>query len=105
LAAGVGQPLIAIRMATPVLVVQVEIGAAPVDAPALEAGLFRRLLELNSSDMLHAAYGLERNMIVLSSALELDSLDLNELEAVLADMDMALAEHVPTLRQMADHKG
>jgi len=37
---------------------------------------------------------------VLAAALELDSLDLNELEAVLADIDVALGEHVPVLRSM-----
>ena len=48
--------------------------------------------------LLHAAFGLENDQIVLAAALELESLDLNELEAVLADIDVALSEHVPVLR-------
>ena len=50
---------------------------------------------------MHAAYGIEGNTIVLSAALELRNLDLNELEAVLADLDMALANQVPDLRRIA----
>jgi hypothetical protein len=38
--------------------------------------------------------------MVLAAALELEHLDLNELEAVLADIDVALGEHVPVLRSM-----
>ena len=100
-AAGQNQPPVAVKLAPPVLVVQVRIGAVPTGDPAREAKLFRRLLELNASALLHAAYGVEGNDMVLGAALELDNLDMNELEAVLADVDMALAEHIPTLREIA----
>jgi len=52
----------------------------------------------------HAAYGIEGSKIVLSAALALQNLDLNELEAVLADLDMALATQVPTLREFGTKK-
>lgn len=99
---GPGQPLIALRLAPPVLVAQVTIGDAPKADAQKEVGLFRRLLELNAVGLVHAAYGIENTTIVLSSALELESLDLNELEAVLADIDVALVEHVPDLRKLVD---
>jgi hypothetical protein len=99
-AGAANQPPIAVRLAPPVLVVQMTIGPAPAGNPALEAKVFRRLLELNGNDLLFAAYALEGNDIVLGAALELDNLDLNEIEAVLADVDVALAEHVPTLREL-----
>jgi hypothetical protein len=38
---------------------------------------------------------------VCSAALPLDNLDLNELEAILSDLDLALARHVPTLHDLA----
>ena len=98
------QPPVAMRLAPPVLVMQIKIGDAPKGEPATEARMFRRLLELNASDLLHAAYGLEGASIVLSAALEMDNLDLNELEAVLADVGMALANHVPSLREMVQKK-
>ena len=88
-------------MAPPVLVMQVEIGPAPTANSEVEARVFRRLLELNARDLLHAAYGVEGDTILLSAALELDNLDLNELEATLADVGLALSAHVPALREMA----
>jgi hypothetical protein len=91
--------LVALKLAPPVLVLRAEIGDAPKDA-ASSLGLFRKLLELNATALLHAAYGLESERIVLAAALELASADLGELEAVLADVDLALAEHVPVLQEL-----
>lgn len=99
---GPGQPPAALRVAPPVVVFRVAIGALPSKGDARAQGLMlRRLLELNSSGLLHAAYGLEGDEIVLNSALELQNMDLNELDAVLSDLDLALVEHVPELRKMA----
>jgi len=99
LSLGSNQPPVALRLVPPVLVVQVAVGPAPkTDAAA--APLYRKLLELNANALVHSAYGLEGDTIVLASALELSNLDLNELEAVLADIDVALGEHVPVLRSM-----
>jgi hypothetical protein len=103
-AGGQNHPPTAIRMAPPVLVVRVEVGQVPARDAAVEARLFRRLLELNASDLLHASYALDGDFIVLGSALELDNLDLNELEAVLSDVDMALSEHVPALHGLVQKK-
>jgi hypothetical protein len=97
--AGARRPLVALKLAPPVLVVRAEIGDVPSDA-AVQQRIFRKLLELNASALLHAAYGLEAERIVLSSALELASADLNEMEAALADVDLALAEHVPVLHEI-----
>lgn len=96
---GAERPLVAMRVAPPVLVAQVAIGSVPADA-AKSSALFRKMLEFNAQNLLHSAYGLEGDRIVLSAALELRSLDLNELEAVLADIDMALAAQVPVLREL-----
>jgi hypothetical protein len=98
---GADRPVAAMRVAPPVVVIQVEIGPAPQADPAVEAKLFRRLLELNGSDLIHAAYAIEVDLIVLTAALELENLDINELEAVLANIDMAIAEHVPVLRELS----
>lgn len=98
---GPGRPLLAVRLAPPVLVLRVAIGKAPADS----LDLYRKLLELNATALLRAAYGLEGERIVLASALELESIDINELEAVLADIDLALTEHVPSLHQLVKSQG
>src|SRR6478752_4643113 len=100
---GADRPLVALLVAPPLLVAQVEIGLVPAD-DAAAAPFFRKLLELNATSLVHAAYGIEGDRIVLSAALALQNLDLNELEAVLADLDMALATQVPTLREFGSKK-
>jgi hypothetical protein len=98
--AGAEMPPIAIRVAPPILAVRVSIGALPKD-PEHQNKLFRRLLEYNATDLMHAAYGIDDHTVVCSAALPLDNLDLNELEAILSDLDLALARHVPTLHDLA----
>lgn len=102
---GPGQPPCALNLSPPVLVAQVQV--APVfelpDGGA--ARFFRRLLELNATGLVHAAFAIEADQIVLTAALALENLDTNELEAVLADFDMALSEHVPALVELAKRLG
>jgi len=96
---GGGAP-VAIRVAPPIVAIRVAIGPVPSDVEH-QNKLFRRLLEYNTADLMHAAYGIDDHTIVLSSALPLDNLDLNELEATLSDVDLALARHVPALHDLA----
>jgi hypothetical protein len=91
---------IAIRVAPPVVAVRVLIGPVPQDSTH-KAMLFEKLLRYNASDLMHIAYGVDNDNVVLSTALEIENLDLNELEAVLSDIDLALARHVPQLRSAA----
>jgi hypothetical protein len=87
---------IAIRVAPPIVALRVRIGALPPD-PANQLRVFRRMLEYNATDLMHVSYALDSNGIILTAALELENLDLNELEAALSDIDLALARHVPEL--------
>lgn len=93
-------PPIALRVAPPIVAIRVTIGAVPADLEH-QAKLFRRLLEYNSTDLMHAAYGIADGTIVLAAALELENLDQNELEAILSDLDLALVRHVPSLHGIA----
>ena len=89
-------PPIALRVDPPLVIARVHIGDV-VDS----AALFRKLLELNAKALVHASFGLEDNRIVLSSALELENLDFNELEAALDEIDVALAQQVPMLSELS----
>jgi len=97
---GSSSPPVAIQIMAPIVLFRVTIGAVP-DDDKHRLTLFRRLLEHNASDLMHSAYGIEGNTVVLSSALALDNLDVNELEATLSDIDLALFKHVPGLFQAA----
>jgi hypothetical protein len=99
------QPVVAIRADGPTVTTTVEIGPAPAPDDPHQAPLLRRLLELNSSDLLYCAYGLQENSIVLSSGHELENLDMNEVLAVLSDIEMALTRHVKELVALSNTKG
>ncbi len=93
-----GMPPVALRVDNPLVVLRASIADLKPNVDA--APLFRRLLELNARQLVHASYGLEDNHVVLSSALELENLDFNELQATLDEIDVALAEHVPVLARL-----
>jgi len=95
---GTDTPPIALRIAGEVVVLRVFIAQPPAEIEA-QAALFRRLLEFNATELVYSAYGLEDGRIVLGAALELSNLDLNEFEAALSDIELALLRHVPRLRE------
>lgn len=97
---GEGSPPIAIQIAAPIVLFRVTIGSVPSD-DTHRLRLFQRLLEHNASDVMHCSYGVDGNIVVLSGALALDNLDVNELEATLSDIDLALMRHVPGLFEAA----
>jgi hypothetical protein len=100
ISSGAAAPPVVVRVAPPVVVMRADIGKAPTGAVEVEARVFRRLLELNSKDLVHASYGVADGTIEISAALELDNLDINEVEASLADIDLALATHVTEIRSL-----
>jgi hypothetical protein len=97
---GADSPPIAIQIAAPIVVFRVSIGSVPADE-SHQVRLYRCLLEHNATDLMHCSYGVERGTVVLSGALALDNLDVNELEATLSDIDFALVRHVPGLFEAA----
>ena len=99
-----GQPPAVLRVHAPLAVIQVEICNVEFQKPTDDSAFYRKLLELNATDLLHASYGLAGNRVELSAALELEHLDENELEAALSDVALGLVNHVPQLRQMITEK-
>jgi hypothetical protein len=58
---------------------------------------FKKLLELNASDMLHGAYGIEGEKVVITNSLEYENMDYNEFQATLDAISLALNQHYPIL--------
>lgn len=61
--------------------------------------LFTKLLEFNANDVLHGAYALENEEIVLVDTLEYDTMDLGEFRASLDAISLALSQHYPLLSE------
>lgn len=89
---------VVVHLVSPLLLLRVEVMDVPQD-DELQRGLFRTLLELNATDLVHGAYGLDGNEIVLTDALELADLDFSEFQASLDSVMVALSSHYQTLSQ------
>lgn len=87
---------IVVHLSPPLLLLRAKVMDLPQDERQC-AGLYRRLLELNASDLVHGAYGLEEDDVILTDSLELENLDFNEFQASIDSMQVALASHVEVL--------
>jgi hypothetical protein len=94
-------PALVIHHSPPVLVFRVKVMDAPRDATKC-SDLYRSLLRLNAGELVHAAYGLEEDDIVLTETLELENLDQNEFQAVVDSIQMAMATHLEQLAPYRD---
>jgi len=81
-----------VSLQPPVAILRIRVMESPKDGKQ-RAGLYQRLLELNATDLLHGAYGLEDGFIVLTDTLALEGLDYRALEASFDAMTLALATH------------
>ena len=91
---------VVVHYSPPVVVLRVKVMNVPTDQAAL-ATLSRRLLQLNATDLVHGSYGIEREAIVLTEALELSHLDYEEFLAAYEGMTLALASH---LRELGSYR-
>jgi len=85
-----------IHYADPVLILRLRIMTVP-DEQSRQVALFRRLLELNATELVHGSYGLEGDHIVWTDTLELEHLDYGEFESSVESISLALASHVGSL--------
>ena len=86
---------IAIQAAGPLLLFRVKVlELREVDD---KAALYEELLTLNTSDLVHGAYGISDGAVVLTCTLQIENLDYNELQGVLDDFSLALANHYEKL--------
>jgi hypothetical protein len=79
-----------VTLAGPVLVFRVKIMDVP---PHNREELFRTLLELNATEMMHGAYGVEAESVIISDTLQIENLDYNEFVATVDDIALAVASH------------
>ena len=90
---------IAIIYADPVVIIEVQVMDAPREN---REKFFVKLLELNASEMIHGAYGLEGDKVIIIDSLEYGSLDFIEFRATLDAISLALTQHYPILSVYRD---
>jgi hypothetical protein len=75
-----------------------------MDMPAeneTSAEFYRTLLELNATEVVHGAYGIEDGDLIISDTLELETLDFLELQASMESIELAAASHMDKIRTLA----
>jgi hypothetical protein len=83
-----------VSLAGPIVVFRLKM----MDVPMVRREeLFETLLRINTTDLLHCAFGIEGSAIVLGGALAVENMDFNEFQAVLDDISMAVSKHYPLL--------
>ena len=87
---------VVVNHSPPVVVLRVNVMDLPTDKVKL-AALCRRLLELNASDLIHGSYGIQKDSVVLTDALELSHLDYEEFRAAYESITLALASNIREL--------
>ena len=103
-----GETNVVVTYAPPVMLLRLKVMGLPGDANDQQlAPLYRKLLELNASDLVHGSYGIEEGDVALSDALELETLDFQELRASYESIVFAATSHMKDLAELVPvaHKG
>lgn len=98
---GEGATPVVANYSPPLLLLRIKVMDLPPDnGDGRMAQFYRRLLELNATDLLHGSYGIEENEVVLSDALELETLDFSELRSSYESMVLAASTNLPQLAEL-----
>ena len=86
----------------PVVVFHVKLMDIPPGCDRLK--LYETLLRLNTTDMLHGAYGLEGDAVVATDTLQAETLDFVEFQASVDALSLAIQGHYKNLQPFMSGK-
>ena len=78
----------------PLLILRIKVMESPEEG---REELYEQLLRLNAEDLIHGAYALEGDHVILIDTLEMETLDLEELRASIEAIGLALVQHYKVL--------
>jgi hypothetical protein len=94
-----GAPIV-VHYSPPLLILRSKVMDLPPGGEE-NAHLFRALLRLNATDVVHGSYGLEEGELIISDTLELETLDFHEFQASVESIQLALSGHIQEIRSLA----
>lgn len=100
-----GGPPIVAHHSPPLLLLRMKVMDLEDGDVERSAELYRTLLQLNATDVVHGSYGIEEGELILSDTLELQTLDFHEVQASLESIQLALSGHINTIREIAGVAG
>ena len=77
-------------LSDPLVVLRIHVMEAPAGG---REKFFEELLKYNATDMVHGAYALDGKNVIIVDTLEADTMDLEEFEASIDAIGLALAQH------------
>ncbi|WP_020611257.1 type III secretion system chaperone family protein [Sediminispirochaeta bajacaliforniensis] len=81
---------VAVMLDDPLVIVQVKVMDVPSSG---RERFFRTLLNLNATDLIHGAYGVNGDEVILIDTLRSATMDLEEFQACLDAIGLALSQH------------
>ncbi|MCG8501217.1 MAG: YbjN domain-containing protein [Firmicutes bacterium] len=85
---------IIVNLSDPILLFRVKIMEIPKEN---REEFYKKLLELNANDLLHGAYAIENDSVVIVDTLQAENLDMNEFQSTIESIGMALTQHYDLL--------
>ncbi|HAN30793.1 MAG TPA: hypothetical protein DCQ06_04280, partial [Myxococcales bacterium] len=95
-----GGAQIVVQHTDPLVVFRCKLFDLPDLEASNEAALFRKMLQLNGSDMVQGAYALEDSAVVVVEVLQSENLDENEFLAAVDSLTLAIVEHHDVLSEL-----
>jgi hypothetical protein len=92
---------IVVHYSPPLLVLRAKVLEAPSEEENATR-LYRRLLELNASDLVHGAYAIEEGDVILTDTLDLQDLGFARLQSSCDSIQMAFASHLESLAALRE---
>ena len=83
-----------IALSDPLVIIRINVMEVPAGG---KEKLFEELLRLNATDMVHGAYAVDGKHIIIIDTLEGDTMNLEEFEASIDAIGLAIAQHYRTL--------
>jgi hypothetical protein len=90
----VGLETLIVQLAGSVVILRSQVMEVPSSG---REKLFHELLRLNATDMVHGAYAVDGTTVVIIDTLEAETMDLEELQASIDAIGLALAQHYRSL--------
>ncbi|GAA0178340.1 hypothetical protein SH2C18_14110 [Clostridium sediminicola] len=90
---------IVVKVIDPIVLFRVKIMTLPNEN---RESLYRTVLELNANDLVHGAYAIENNSLVIIDTLQGENLDMNEFQSTVDSIGFALSQHYDILAKFAN---
>jgi hypothetical protein len=90
-----------VQLSEPLVILRIHVMEVP---PTGREEFFEELLRLNATDMVHGAYAVDGKNVLIIDTLEAETMDLEEFEASIDAIGLALAQHYRPLSRYRTKK-